>query len=109
MKKITLVLAILSLFALTLSAYSTERNINKYRENFCQDKTTQQLQQQYDEVKAENDAMIQKGKEACKKNDYQSVSDCRYYRFGKVRKKIQKNKIILQAVERELESRKKAP
>lgn len=109
MKKLTVTLAVLAMFSLTLNAYSTERNVNKYRENFCKEKTTQALQQQYDELKAENDAMIKKGSEACEKNDRQSISDCRYYRFGKVRKKIQKNKVILKAIDLELASRKEAP
>lgn len=106
MKKIILILTLLSMFSLTLSAYSSERNVNKYRENFCRDKTTQELQKQHDEVNQANDAMIKKGSEACEKNDRQSISDCRYYRFGKVRKEIQKNKTILKAIELELESRK---
>ena len=119
MKQTLLIFGATILLAVTLGA--SEYSIRNYRETFCKDKSTVQLQQQYKKVTQESDAMIKHGGEACSNatdtfNTMEAervgrtlYDDCESYRHGKVRKQIHKNKVVIKAVERELQSRGESP
>lgn len=115
MKKVYLIFCIVLLFSIDLSA--SERSIRNYRETFCKEKSTTQLHKEYIRVTQELDAMIKQGSDDCKNasDTFDTASaervgrklydGCESYRVGKIRKKIHKDKVIKEAVERELISR----
>lgn len=105
MNKNVFAIIFLSLTILSFSVHASERSIKNYREQFCKDKPTEALQKQLTQVTSEIDEMVKAGQEACNQSGRQALSDCKSYRYGKIRKKIHKKKVILKAVERELQSR----
>jgi len=117
MKKIILAVLLLLFFGVSAQAYSTEYSARKYQEKYSKEKTTLALKQEYEAVTKELDALIAEGSEACNNagetfNTMEAervgrklYDTCESYRYGNVRKKIHKNKVIKMAIEFEFESR----